>query len=98
MWLKIVLFAGIALTAKAQVSAERLRDAAREPQNWLTYNGSYASTHHSTLNQLRPDNVGRLELKWVWQANSLEKLGESPPPRQGMMQTYSPPNVVVARN
>ena len=40
MWLKIVLSAGIALTAEAQVSAERLRDSAREPQNWLTYNGS----------------------------------------------------------
>jgi glucose dehydrogenase len=48
---------GHRVDCEAQVSAERLRDSAREPQNWLTYNGSYASTHHSTLNQLRPDNV-----------------------------------------
>ena len=96
MWLKIALLAGIALTANAQVSAERLRDAAREPQNWLTYNGSYASTHHSTLNQLRPDNVSRLELKWVWQANSLEKLEATPLIVDGVMYLTDPPNDVVA--
>jgi alcohol dehydrogenase (cytochrome c) len=96
MWLKIVVFAGIALTAKAQVSTERLRDSAREPQNWLTYNGSYASTHHSTLNQLRPDNVARLELKWVWQANSLEKLEATPLIVDGVMYLTDPPNDVVA--
>ena len=96
MCLKIVLLAGIALTAKAQVSAERLRDSAREPQNWLTYNGSYASTHHSTLNQLRPDNVARLELKWVWQANSLEKLEATPLIVDGVMYLTDPPNDVVA--
>jgi alcohol dehydrogenase (cytochrome c) len=96
MWLKIVLLAGVALTAKAQVSAERLRDSAREPQNWLTYNGSYASTHHSTLNQLRPDNVSRLELKWVWQANSLEKLEATPLIVDGVMYLTDPPNDVVA--
>jgi alcohol dehydrogenase (cytochrome c) len=96
MWSKIVLFAGIAITANAQVSAERIRDAAREPQNWLTYNGSYASTHHSTLNQLRPDNVAKLELKWVWQANSLEKLEATPLIVDGVMYLTDPPNDVVA--
>ena len=96
MWLKIVLLAGVALTAKAQVSAERLRDSAREPQNWLTYNGSYASTHHSALNQLRPDNVSRLELKWVWQANSLEKLEATPLIVDGVMYLTDPPSDVVA--
>jgi alcohol dehydrogenase (cytochrome c) len=96
MCLKIVLLAAIALTAEAQVSAERLGDSAREPQNWLTYNGSYASTHHSTLNQLRPDNVARLELKWVWQANSLEKLEATPLIVDGVMYLTDPPNDVVA--
>ena len=96
MRFKIFLLAAVALSAKAQVSAERLLDAAREPQNWLTYNGSYASTHHSTLNQLRPDNVARLELKWVWQANSLEKLEATPLIVDGVMYLTDPPNDVVA--
>jgi len=96
MWFKTALWLGIALTLRAQVSGERLRDAAREPQNWLTYNGSYASTHHSALSQLRPDNVARLELKWVWQANSLEKIEATPLVVDGVMYLTDPPNDVVA--
>ena len=92
----IAFVAALAATAQAQVSADRLRDAAREPHNWLTYNGSYASTHHSTLNQLRPDNVARLDLKWVWQANSLEKLEATPLVVDGVMYLSDPPNDVVA--
>lgn len=59
-----ILLCAIALIAGAQVPYQRLRDAVREPQNWLTYNGSYASTHYSTLDQIRSDNVSALELKW----------------------------------
>ena len=95
-YIGMALLAGIAFTAQAQVSAGRLRDAAAEPQNWLTYNGSYAGTHHSTLNQLRPDNVARLDLKWVWQANSLEKLEATPLVVDGVMYLSDPPNDVVA--
>lgn len=95
-YIGILLMAGLVWTAYAQISADRLRDAAKEPQNWLTYNGSYASTHHSTLNQLRPDNVARLDLKWVWQANSLEKLEATPLVVDGVMYLSDPPNDVVA--
>src|SRR5205814_10663542 len=76
--LKVVALAALAANAVAQVSFERLRNAAREPENWLSYNGSYASTHHSPLTQIREDNVRRLELKWVWQSNSLEKVESAP--------------------
>src|SRR5205085_11309206 len=75
---------------------DRLRAAAREPQNWLTYNGSYASTHHSRLEEIRPDNVARLDLKWVWQANSLEKLETTPLVVDGVMYLTDPPNDVLA--
>ena len=92
----IILIGGVLCTLDAQVGAERLRDSAREPQHWLTYNGSYASTHHSTLAEIRPDNVGKLELKWVWQANSLEKLEATPLVVDGVMYLTDPPNDVVA--
>src|SRR5260370_10065647 len=92
MWLKMAVLASIALMAKSQVPYERLRDSAREPQSWLTYNGSYASTHHSALNQLRADNVARLELKWVWQANSLEQNDAAPPVSAGAQFRTDPPH------
>jgi putative heme-binding domain-containing protein len=46
----------------ARVGPDRLREAAREPQNWLTYNGTYSSIHHSALTSLQPDNVKGLDL------------------------------------
>jgi alcohol dehydrogenase (cytochrome c) len=92
-----VLTAVLAIaSATAQVPYERIRQASKEPQNWLTYNGSYASTHHSTLSQIRPDNVRALELKWVWQANSLEKFEATPLVVDGVMYLTDPPNDVAA--
>ncbi|HBY58486.1 MAG TPA: hypothetical protein DEH78_01605, partial [Solibacterales bacterium] len=78
------------------VTAERLRNAAAEPHNWLTYNGTYSSIHHSSLEAIRPENVKGLELKWVWQANSLEKLEATPLVVDGVMYLTDAPNDVVA--
>ena len=80
----------------AQVTPSRLEKAASEPQNWLTYNGSYASTHYSGLTQITPANVASLELKWVWQARSLEKLETTPLVVDGVMYLTEPPNNIVA--
>jgi alcohol dehydrogenase (cytochrome c) len=93
---RVLVLAAVASAAGGQVSYERLRDAAREPHNWLTYNGSYASTHHSALSQINPDNVRKLEWKWVWQANSLEKLEATPLVVDGVMYLTDPPNDVLA--
>src|SRR5688500_11840194 len=53
---------------RAQVSAQRLLNAAQESHNWLHYNGTYASHRYSTLNQITPANAKNLELKWMYQA------------------------------
>ena len=39
------------------VPYDRLVNAAAEPQNWFSYNGSYASTRFSPLDQINRDNV-----------------------------------------
>ena len=36
----------------AQVSSDRILHAADEPQNWLTYSGTYTSQRYSLLKQL----------------------------------------------
>jgi len=61
------------------VSSDRILNAAAEPQNWLTYGGSYQSQRFSALNQITPENVKNLEQKWVlqdqvfgaWESNPL---------------------------
>jgi alcohol dehydrogenase (cytochrome c) len=82
--------------APAQVSFDRLVRAQHEPQNWLTYNGNLGSTHHSALDQINAGNVANLDLKWVSQAQSLEKFEATPLVVDGIMYVSEPPNKVVA--
>ena len=82
--------------ALAQVTPERLVDAADEPQNWLTYSGGYDGQRHTSLTQIRPANVDELEMKWVHQANSLEVFETSPLVVDGVMYLTEAPNTVVA--
>ena len=94
--MKTIAFLLLATGCYGQVSYERIRDAAREPQNWLTYHGSYAATHFSALSDIRPDNVKKLELKWVWQANSLERIQATPLIVDGVMYLTDPPGDALA--
>ncbi len=92
--LTLLCLAGVSLSA--QVSDDRLAHAAEEPQNWLTYSGSYASQRYSTLTQITPQNVRMLEQKWVFQADSLQKFETTPLVVNGIMYLTQPPNDVVA--
>jgi glucose dehydrogenase len=83
-------------TLHAQVTYDRLLQAGREPQNWLTYSGSYSSQRYSTLDQITPGNVKNLEMKWVFQADSIQKMEATPIVVDGVMYVTQAPNDVVA--
>jgi alcohol dehydrogenase (cytochrome c) len=80
----------------AQVTYERLVHAVEEPQNWLTYSGTYSGQRHSSLRQITPANVKGLRLSWVFQAQSLEKFEATPIVVDGIMYVTQPPNDIVA--
>src|SRR6185369_10018598 len=82
--------------ASAQVSFERLLRADREGRNWLTYSGSYHSQRYSALDQIRPANVKDLEIKWVFEMRTLEKVETTPLVVDGVMYMTQPPNDVTA--
>jgi len=86
----------LSAVVQAQVSYDRLLRAGAEPHNWLTYSGTYSGHRYSTLNQITPQNVRDLELKWVFQARSLEKFEATPLVIDGVMYTVQPPNDIVA--
>jgi alcohol dehydrogenase (cytochrome c) len=88
----VLLSAGLA----AQVPGARLRNAAAEPGNWLTYSGGYASQRHSLLTAITPANVKDLEQRWIFQAQSLEKFAATPLVVDGVMYVTQAPNTVVA--
>jgi PQQ-dependent dehydrogenase (methanol/ethanol family) len=48
------------------VSYERLKNAGREPHNWLTYWGDYQGTHYSALDQINPGNAASLRPAWTF--------------------------------
>jgi alcohol dehydrogenase (cytochrome c) len=50
-----------------QVSNERLLAAGDNPDEWLTYSGSYNGWRHTSLSEMTPANVARLSLRWVKQ-------------------------------
>src|SRR6266436_9730204 len=83
-------------TSQAQVSFERILDANKEPENWLTYSGTTLSQRHSLLNQITPANVKNLELQWIYQARSLQKFEATALVVDGIMYTVQAPNDVVA--
>jgi alcohol dehydrogenase (cytochrome c) len=94
----VVLVAALAVGAgtQAQVTFERLQNAEREPHNWLTYSGTYMSQRYTALSQIRPSNVGELELKWVFQAQSLESFETTPLVVDGVMYLTEAPNTALA--
>ncbi|HTM50999.1 MAG TPA: PQQ-binding-like beta-propeller repeat protein, partial [Bryobacteraceae bacterium] len=94
--MKILTLPLLAALASAQITPDRIRNAASEPQNWLTYNGGYAGTHHSALAQIQAGNVAGLQLEWVWQARSIEKFETTPLVVDGVMYFTGPPNTIVA--
>ena len=49
------------------MSYQRLLNAEKEPQNWLTYAGSYKSHRYSPLTQINRQNAGQLKLAWAYQ-------------------------------
>ena len=80
----------------AQVTVERLVNAAAEPHNWLTYSGTYSSERHSALSEITPENVADLEMKWVFQSGTTQPFEVSPLVVDGIMYLTTPPNDVVA--
>ena len=79
-----------------QVTPERLVNAAEEPQNWLTYSGTYASQRYSALTQINLENVDDLETKWVFQSRTSHHFQATPLVVDGIMYVTQPPNDVVA--
>ena len=80
----------------AQVPFERLREAANEPHNWLTYSGGYFSNRYSQLGQITPANVGEIQRQWVYQTGVFGPWQTTPLVVDGVMYVTQRPNDVVA--
>ena len=98
-----IVIASVVIAATSLVTAqetgvtfERLLNAVNEPHNWLTYSGGYDSQRHTALDQITLGNAEDLELKWVFQAQSLQMFEATPLVVDGIMYLTQAPNTVVA--
>ncbi len=91
----------LAAALAAQVTYERILNADREPQNWLTYSGSYSGMRYSALTKINRDNVKDLELKWVYHpryakfGNNQSKMENTPLVVDGVLYTGTALEVVA---
>jgi alcohol dehydrogenase (cytochrome c) len=91
MILRLLLILSLSGTLSAQVSFQRLLHAGDEPQNWLTYSGTFRSWRYSTLDQINTSNAKDLVTRWVFQTHSSEKYETSPLVVDGVMYITAPP-------
>jgi alcohol dehydrogenase (cytochrome c) len=73
--LGVSLFAG---SVRAQVTAQRLLDSGKEPQNWLMYSGDYAGRRYSALDQINTANAHSLAPQWAYQTMAGGKFETTP--------------------
>jgi alcohol dehydrogenase (cytochrome c) len=79
-----------------QVTADRLVNAAREPQQWLTYSGTYDGTRYTPLDQINRTNVQRLGLEWAFQTGVRGWHETTPLVIDGVMYVTAPQNHAFA--
>ncbi len=92
------MFALLSCSLQAQVTFDRLLHAGKEPQNWLTYGGTYASDRYSLLTEINRENVKNLQLKWVWRPTGTpadEKMENTPIVVNGVLYATSLTSVVA---
>ena len=94
--LTLVFGATTASRASAQVTYDRIQRSAEEPENWLTYNGTYSSQRYSSLDQITPANVIDLESRWMLQNQEFGAWQSSPIVVDGIMYVTQRPNDVMA--
>ncbi len=79
--MRFAILLGLALSAsmsaRSQVTYDRLLHAVDEPQNWLTYSGRYAGWRYSTLDQINTDTAPHLNLQWAFQVADLGQFETS---------------------
>lgn len=86
----------VSTSTSAQVSYEQILNAEQTPENWLTYNGTYASQRYSALDQVTQSNVKDLQLKWTLQNQVFGAWQSNPIVVDGIMYVTERPNTIMA--
>ncbi len=94
--LLLPLSAHAAAGGAASVDDARLVGAASEPQNWLTHGRDYAEQRFSPLDQVRPENIGRLMRVWSYETGLKRGHEATPIVVDGVMYATGSWSIVFA--
>ncbi|MEK9543343.1 MAG: PQQ-binding-like beta-propeller repeat protein, partial [Luminiphilus sp.] len=78
------------------ISRARLENASQEPEQWLTYGGSYDETRHSTLTKINRDTLSDLGIGWVYEMKKPRGVEATPIVVDGTMYVSGAWSVVYA--
>jgi len=87
---------GTSASPAANVSGERLLAAEAEPEQWMTYGGSYDETRHSTLSKINRDTLQDLGIGWVYDMKKPRGVEATPIVVDGVMYVSGSWSVVYA--
>src|SRR5215831_18689511 len=83
----------------AEITGQRLTEAGKEPQNWLSYSGTYNAWRYSPLDQINQSNLKKLVPVCAFQTGKLDGgFSCTPLVTDGVMYITSPWNRVFALN
>ncbi|MBF8268912.1 MAG: alcohol dehydrogenase large subunit [Gammaproteobacteria bacterium] len=83
-------------TAAANVTHERLLNAANEPSQWLSYGANYEEQRYSRLQQINSENVKDLGLAWFADYDSNLSQNSTPLYIDGVIYASTPWSFVYA--
>jgi alcohol dehydrogenase (cytochrome c) len=93
---RAILSALAAVSVWAQIPAERIVNADREPGNWLTYSRTYSGHRYTPLAEIAAANVAQLRAAWTYQIEDPGKFSSSPIVIDGILYITEPGGRVVA--
>lgn len=73
--------------------------AQQQSVDWPTYGGNWANTHYSTLRQITPTNVDRLQVAWTYETHDEfpgSEMQSNPIVVDGVLYATTPKLRVVA--
>ena len=69
--------------------------SAQSADSWLTFHGDYSGRRHSSLAEITPDNVGKLQQVWRYQTGQ-NQIKASPILSNGVLYVTTPDNIWAA--
>jgi PQQ-dependent dehydrogenase (methanol/ethanol family) len=84
--------------AATAIGDERLREAGKSPDDWITHGLDYAETRFSRLDQINSGNVNKLGLAWSLDLGTRRGIEATPIVVGGYMFLTGPWSVVYALN